>query len=65
MVKCYLCGSDVEVGPCQRVLGLGPVKHVCPLCVKTVVVAIVQEVHNEKNAASRRYLAKGRSGEQG
>ncbi len=64
MVKCYLCGSDVEIGPCLGVHGLGPVKYVCPVCVKTVVVAVVQEVHDEKNAASRRHVAKKQAKQQ-
>jgi hypothetical protein len=65
IVKCYLCALEVNSSVCMGVSGLGPTKYVCPACVGVLVVSVVQEIHNEKNAASRRYLAKGRSGEQG
>ncbi len=58
MVKCYLCGLDADSPRCMGVLGLGPAKYVCPACVQGVVVSEVMAKHDEKNAASRRYLAK-------
>jgi hypothetical protein len=58
IVKCYLCRLEVNSSICMGVSGLGPMKYVCSICAKRVVVCVVQEVHDEKNAASRRYLAK-------
>ncbi len=58
MVKCYLCGLDADSSVCRGVLGLGPAKYVCPVCVQLVVVSEVMAKHDEKNAANRRYLAK-------
>ncbi len=58
MVKCYLCGSEVDPAPCICVRGLGPSKYVCQACVLTAVFSAVEQKHGEKNAASRRYLAK-------
>jgi ribosome-binding protein aMBF1 (putative translation factor) len=58
MVECYLCGSEVDPGPSICVRGLGPSKYVCQACVLTAVFSAVVQKHDEKNAASRRYLAK-------
>jgi hypothetical protein len=64
MVKCYLCGVDVNQFDCQGFSGLGPKKFVCPACVGSAgesqlsVLAVVIQKHEEKNAANRRYRAK-------
>ncbi len=64
MVKCYLCGLDVNQFDCQGFSGLGPKKFVCPACFALAggsqlsALGLVIQKHDEKNAANRRYLAK-------
>jgi hypothetical protein len=56
--KCYFCNIEVNPGAGMAVSGLGPMKYVCEVCIKLTVTAVVMQAHDEKNAASRRHLAK-------
>jgi hypothetical protein len=71
IVKCYLCGLDVNQFDCMGFLGLGPKKYVCPVCVGSAggsqlsVLGVVIQKHDEKNGANRRYVEKRRDREAG
>jgi hypothetical protein len=58
MVECYLCEAEVAGASCTCVRGLGSLKYVCPLCVKSLVVSVVREVHAGQYESSRPCLAK-------